>query len=474
MNSLINKFIDNSKEAIIEDVKSLIEIPSISLMKKDVDEALNWVINKANEFGLKSYTVLDNRVGVVEMGDGEETIGILTHVDVVEAEELELWNTNPFKAEIIEGSIYGRGAVDDKGPLISCLYAMKALKEAGKPLKKKIQMIIGTQEETEWSEIDTYVKNYRLPDYSFTPDGEFPITNIEKGYLDVILSFRNNDLQGCDKGINVVSIFGGKAVNVIPAKCEVELRGEVELIEKAVDNFNLNKGKKVLSLRKEENKIIVTATGSSCHSCFPDKGVNANVIVSNFLKELPLEGSTTNRITEFLSKYFTETGDLNTFGLKAGSEYLNGEFIHKTVASPTILKVKGESNSLTLNFRTAYGTTIDEIRKCFEKHKEAYSYDFEFSEPMEATYVSKECRFLHALGDSYEKNSGFQNEFVLAYGASYAKAMPKTVAFGPIFPGEEDCCHEANEFITIENLMKITKIYANALSTMAFSEESFK
>lgn len=474
MDSCINEFIDRHKEDIFEDVKSLIEIPSISLNKKEVDEALQWVIRKGEAFGLETKTLLDNKIGVIELGEGEETVGILTHVDVVGVEDLALWKTEPFKAECIDDCIYGRGAVDDKGPLVACLYAMKAIKESGKLIHKKVQMIIGTQEETEWSDIEAYVKSYKIPDYAFTPDGEFPITNIEKGYLDVSVKFKKMKEENNDQCVKVVSIGGGNTINVIPAKCEAVLRGDKDLIEKIVINYNLARNKELITLVDVGEDVVVTAMGLAAHSCFPEKGLNAIVILSDFLKELPLNNDEKKNLVEFISDVFTDNGDLSAFGLKQHSEYKDGEYVHKTVASPTILQSDEKGTSVLLNFRTAYGTLIEDIRICFENFKQQYRYDFEFMEPMEATYVSKECKFLHALAGSYEKVSGLQNEFLLAHGASYAKAMPKTVAFGPIFPGEEDCCHEANEFISKENLIKITKIYANALENMVYSKESFK
>ena len=78
----------------------------------------------------------------------------------------------------------------NKGPIISALYAMEAIRKLNIPVKKKIQLIIGTQEEVEWTDMYEYVKKYSLPDYGFTPDGQFPICNKEKGYADIVFKFR--------------------------------------------------------------------------------------------------------------------------------------------------------------------------------------------------------------------------------------------------------------------------------------------
>ena len=89
-------------------------------------------------------------------------MGILAHVDVVPAGNLADWQTPPFVLVQKESKLYGRGTLDDKGAIIASLYAMKAMKDSGMPVHKKIQLILGTQEEGEWSDIDAYVKQYPL------------------------------------------------------------------------------------------------------------------------------------------------------------------------------------------------------------------------------------------------------------------------------------------------------------------------
>ena len=145
-------------------------------------------------------------------------------MDVVDAGNRELWICDPFEGQVIDGKIYGRGAVDDKGPLIACLHAMKAVMEEERPFHKKVQMVIGTQEEVEWTDMDAYVTKYPLPDYGFTPDGEFPMCNIEKGGVDPVLRFPVSDSgENETGGLQVKEIRGGTAANIVPGECEAVL-----------------------------------------------------------------------------------------------------------------------------------------------------------------------------------------------------------------------------------------------------------
>ena len=95
-------------------------------------------------------------------------------------------------------------------------------------------------------------------------------------------------------------------------------------------------------------------------------------------------------------------------------------------------------------------------------------------EMQSAVFDSKKKPFLKAFAKAYEEVSGFKNEFSLAYGGSYAKAIPNVVAWGPIFPGEQDTCHEPNECIGIDSLLTSAKIFAQAFYEIGTTEKSFK
>ena len=173
------------RNRFLEDLKGLIQIPSVSTDKEQVENALDYFLGSAEKLGLHAEKLLDGQIGIVEMGEGAETVGILVHLDVVDIGDAGHWTVAPFDLTVKDGRVYGRGVLDDKGPAMAALYAMKAVKDCGRPLRKKVRMVIGTQEEVEWTDMNAYVEKYTLPDYSFTPDGYFPIGNVEKGYYDI-------------------------------------------------------------------------------------------------------------------------------------------------------------------------------------------------------------------------------------------------------------------------------------------------
>ena len=88
-------------------------------------------------------------------------MAVIGHLDVVPAGNG--WSRDPYGGEIEDGRIYGRGTLDDKGPVISCLFAMKSLKDAGFVPKSTIRLILGLDEESGWKGIRYYFEKKSVP-----------------------------------------------------------------------------------------------------------------------------------------------------------------------------------------------------------------------------------------------------------------------------------------------------------------------
>lgn len=182
MKKKIDAFIAENRTNIIRDIVDLVRIESVNGNQEENRRALNHILALAEKMGMKTMKSSKEDVGVIEIGQGKELIGVLTHVDVVGVGDTQKWSYPPFQGKIAKGYIWGRGVVDDKGPAIMCLYGLKAIKELKIPLNKRIWLIVGTCEESEWTDIKTFNEEFEMPDYGFSPDGDFPIYNREKGY----------------------------------------------------------------------------------------------------------------------------------------------------------------------------------------------------------------------------------------------------------------------------------------------------
>ncbi|MEY8298796.1 MAG: Sapep family Mn(2+)-dependent dipeptidase [Emergencia timonensis] len=429
------------RDKMIRDLKGLIDIPSISSDKAAVEEALDYVLKLGEQMGMRCEKVADGQVGIIEIGQGDETFGILTHVDVVNAGREELWKSPPFACEVRDGNLYGRGAIDDKGPTVAVLYAMGAAMENGKPFHKTVRLIVGTQEETEWTDMDCYTEHYPLPDYGFTPDGDFPIGNVEKGCMDVTLRFPVALVD--EASPQIVGLEAGTAFNIVPDSCSALL---------------------------SDGRVIVTE-GKAVHTCAPEKGENA-------IFQMPdlLEGVTPNgfsQVLEMVTEFFSDC-TAPKLGLRTKEEYFAGEFIHRTVFTPVLIRTSGSFVEVGINVRFAYTTTEDELLRAFRRLCEEYEGEIACVTSLPAVFVSRNTPFLEVLATAYEEATGLNPDFVLGYGGSYAKAMPGIVSFGPILPGMKDCCHEENEYIPLKALEKNCEIYYRAIEGIAQCEKSFR
>ncbi|MEY8367878.1 Sapep family Mn(2+)-dependent dipeptidase [Anaerovoracaceae bacterium 42-11] len=450
--SEVKSYMEKQCESMIKDLAEFVSIPSVAENRQDVKRALRYILNLARTMGFDAKSVLDESVGVIELGDGAETIGILSHVDVVPPGNPNVWRTPPFTLVQKDGRLYGRGAIDDKGAIIACLYAMKAVKDSGIPMHKKIQMILGTQEETEWTDMQAYVKLYPLPDYGFTPDGEFPVCNIEKGCMSMRISFPLEKITA--SGLYVTELTSDCAVNTVPGICTAKIS-------------HYEEGREVL-------QETVEATGRSVHGCQPEKGENAVFNMVQKLRAFPLaEDGVIWKTLRQLEKWFSDLyGD--EIGLSNEQQYINGEYVDKNVFSPTKIYTTKNTLEVYLDIRYAYGADDKKIIDTIASLAGNCGGEAQVITNMPAVYVDRNRPFMQAFAEAYEEGCGRTHEFVLAYGGSYAKAMPNIVSWGPIFPGEEDTCHEENEYISKKSLLENSVIFAAALAKIALSEKSFK
>ena len=449
----IERFIEDNRDLMVSRCKELVAIPSMTEDREQVSLALDYVLDLGLRMGLKTKSLLNGEIGLVEAGEGEEILGVLAHVDVVDPGDESKWISPPFEPEVREGKLYGRGTLDDKGAVIAVMTAMEALVKLGIPLNKEIQLILGTREETHWTDMEAYVEKFPLPDYGFTPDGSFPICNVEKGGMDLelIIPLEKGKPQG--KKAVLESVEAGKAVNVVPGECQA-----------------------VLKMPDGKEKQLETK-GRSVHSCQPEKGINALVEMGKQIRSMLesgiLEPTKGVKFLAMLGNRFesTEGEDL---GLYSETEYYQGEFVHRNVFSPTLAYTSGQEIHVNINVRFPYGSDEEKIRETFRNLAEEFGGLIEEKGYMPAVYVRKDRPFLKVFDQAYERVMGESGGYNLEYGGTYAKAIPDVVSWGPIFPGEEDTCHEENEYIGVDSLVKNAKIFALAMANIALTEESFR
>lgn len=146
-------------------------------------QALEHVLALAEQLGFQTVQ-LANKIGYAQYGadrpDGRY-FGVFGHVDVVELGQG--WQHAPLGGEIEDGTIYGRGVLDNKGPILANLFALAAIKECGIIPQIPIRIVFGTNEETGFGCVQHYVATQSPPLFGWTPDCKWPVVYGERGRL---------------------------------------------------------------------------------------------------------------------------------------------------------------------------------------------------------------------------------------------------------------------------------------------------
>lgn len=475
MNETLKNSVAEQKEAFIHSLQESIRIRSVREPAQPnhpygagVQRCLEHALQTAASLGLKTGN-MDNQVGWAEYGEGEEMIAILGHLDVVP--EGEGWTVEPYGGDLRDGKVFGRGAMDDKGPVFASLYALAALKASGLPIQKRIRLLLGTNEETGSNDMKYYIAHGgELPVMGFTPDGEYPVINGEKGIVNA--TFQTHYAQS--GGLQLMEIRGGDAPNVVPSSayaefsCEPEVReqmrvelGLVEPEENASGSSDVRQNEKMLKLVPMENGCRLEALGVNAHGSTPENGENAIGRLLLAMAKLPL-GEELAGIVDFLA---------GSLGMETNGEAL-GIGMRDEVSGGLTLNlgtIEGDAKSLKLQINYRYPVTKS-YEACAPRLKSKFiEAGFQLTDELHkpSLYVSADSKLVETLLEVYTEATGLPGEPKSIGGGTYAKAMPNLVAFGPIFPGDEIREHKPDEYMEVEKLMKNAEIFAEAIYRLA-------
>lgn len=463
MNNILNTYIDNIKDKIINSTCEIINIPSVF---NDNDnsgtpfgihtvEALNYILNLGKSFGFRTKNI-DNKCGYIEFGEGDKLLGIIGHLDVVPAEND--WTYSPFNSTIKNGNIYGRGAIDDKGPVIAALYAMKSVADNYK-INKRIRLILGLNEENDWKCIERYKQTEEIPDIAFSPDANFPCIYAEKTIESLYL--KQKYIKNPSLYIEKIST-NNNAINVVPKYCSVTLKfdnSKITNIKEKLDtlickyNYNIN----IEIINNSSVKLI--SFGTSAHAAHPELGINALSQLLIIIHELFSLYNVRLDILEYFVKYI---GDDYT-GKNLGIDFKDESGILTLNTAQFIL----EDNILSLGFNLRIPVTIDynRIEKEFKKYCNE-NLEIRVARIQNPLYIEKNNNIVKQLCDIFNEYNHSNLEPIAIGGGTYARAFDNCVSFGPQMPNAKDMCHQTDEYISIDNLLFCTKVYAEAILSL--------
>ncbi len=458
MNTL-EKQVLSHKDEIIDFLTRLIAVPSINAPAVDDKpygencyKALALALEEGERLGFKVKNI-ENKVGYIEYGEGEEYAAAVVHSDIVPVGDG--WETPPFEANIRNGRLYGRGACDDKGPLAAALYGMLAIKELG--IKgRKFRLIVGSDEECGMSDMLCYNENEPCPKFAFSPDSSYPIYNREMGILNTVLTLENDGI--------LKKIECGSAFNVVPdiAKATVMADNFTELKALADKEFG---GEYPIYIEQKGDLLEIIAYGKAAHAVSAKCGFNAAQNLCLFLQRC--YGDKIGRAINYIA---------DTFKMDLGGEHA-GIACEDEESGPLLMnigKINGEKKiEVCIDCRCPISVKCEDIYKILEERAVKNGFKAHMHHAMAPLYVPADAPLIKVLSSAYEKATGEKAKLCLTGGGTYSRAFPNVcVSFGMEFEGGEDCCyHQANEHILLDEFWRHTCICAHAIKEMIEYED---
>lgn len=440
------------KDEMIADIQTICRIDSVLDMStakenqpfgKGCREALDCMLSFGKRDGFEVKDV-DGYAGHIDIGEGDEVIGVLGHLDVVPVNK-EGWIYPPFSCTLHDGVLYGRGTSDDKGPTVAAYYAAKLIHDLKLPTKRKIRIIFGCDEESGSRCMKHYFSKEPFPKWAFTPDAGFPVCYGEKSGC----GFK---ITGTCPSERLVSFKAGQRANIVPEIATAVVLGNIEDYQASFDAF-LKENEVTGTLEKVDAGVQITLVGKSAHASLPDLGRNAVVILSKYLNEV-----IHHPLAQWIDQYFQNDNHARKLGF-----YFNGAMGEITV-NLGIINYEDEKVNIVLDCRCPHDMDFDHMTLCM--HEALASLGWQ-EEHMVGPYlfVDPESELIQKLHHAYVKHTGDVNAKPMTMGGgTYAKAMPNTcVAFGMEFPDSPNQIHENNEILRIDELLLGCAIYAEAL-----------
>jgi len=485
---------------LLADLTDLLAVPSVKDMRTATPEtplgvesarALAHVLALAEREGLRTvahkgvvgYAEFGPTAGDGKGGEGSahngggsggcvsaEYVAVLSHVDVVPA--TGDWTTPPFAPTVRDGKVYARGALDDKGPAMAAFYALLIVKELGLPLRRRIRLIFGADEETGMACMDTYNKLEPPPIAGFTPDADFPIVHAEKGQVNVRMMMRLSETPYADgaaedPSLGLASFVSGTAANMVPDTAEAVVQGSrvsLDAIAAAFEQYCTAKKLKG-SFRPDvaDGAVVFCLEGKSAHGMAPESGNNAGLRLLEFLGLHSFTGVAEQFIRCACELFVGDTSG-EALGIACRDDVTGA-----LTVNVGLLRFDRETDEayFQLNIRFPSCGDGEAIMSIVRGHVEKFGFVLTAPSFKTPHQVPADHPMIRTLQRVYREETGNEATLLSTGGGTYASKLPGCVAFGPLFPGEPDTAHQPDENISIDSLLKMTAIYARAIFELA-------
>lgn len=463
----ISRWAEAHREEMLEDIKRLIRIRSDRGEAEPgkpygpgPDAALQAALSMAQQYGFytKNY---DGYVGTADLlAENDHNLDILAHLDCVPV--ADGWMvTEPFDPVVADGKLYGRGAADDKGPAVAALYAARCVKELGLPVKRNVRIVWGCDEECGSSDLEHYYAKEPEAAYTFSPDADFPVINIEKGGMQGNITAKYPKSAALPR---VEAMDAGLKINVVPDRCRTVIAGMRKTVAEIYCAAVTEDTGVVFSITEDgKDKIIIDAQGTGAHAAEPQSGNNAITASLALVASMHLAPCKQFEALTALSQLLPH-GDYLGKGLGVNmADDISGEL----TLSLNIIHVTATEFSAQFDSRTPVCANEENMKAVAEKNCAARGLKLEDTPMRPPHHVPGDSPFVQLLLKAYEKYTGVTGAKPIAIGGgTYCHELKNGVAFGCTMPGTDNRMHGNDEFAVVDELVASVKIFADVIASL--------
>ncbi len=403
---------------------------------------------------------------------GAPVVGLVVHGDVQPADARE-WKVPPFAGEVRDGEVWGRGAADDKGPLVQALLAMATLRGSALQRTVTVRLLVGSTEESGANDVTEYLKTHQPPDFSLVLDSDFPVVVGEKAWTAVLVSAPARPGPTGEAPFEVTGFEAGLGTAIVPDRATLRLRWV-----QGPPQWEAWLAKLAARTPSEGTHLEVTGTGAERTLTVLGKSAHAGVALAqgrNALVSLA-------RLVDGLLPA-SPAADLLSFCVQAGQD-LSGTGLGLPRVPPpwngfdvnvaTVKAVEGGGWTLALNVRAPpalYGQALRnhleaQVRAFDERTGARLSLTGGYYEDVPLV-LDPEGRLVRRLLAAYARATGVRAEPVTSAGGTYAKRFPRSIAFGMWFRTKPYPGHAADEHVSLVDLQTGTRILLETLADLA-------
>lgn len=410
------------------------------------------------DFKDKGYVI------IIGLGDNKDRLGIITHGDI-QPSNAKKWHQSPFDLDLTSqpGKLIGRGSEDDKGPISSALYAMKAIKDQGIKLNKRIELYIYMAEESDWQPLQAFIKHNSLPQLNITLDSEYPVVTAEKAYGTISMTFPE---QAIDKSKTYLKHYsGGFFGSQIPEDAKVVIANASKALAKKIKAKAQTHNGISYDFQWQADQLTITALGKSAHSSTPEHGVNAITHLADLLSEQTWPNNASGALVNFINDLLG-TG---LYGKKFGDIAYRDVFMGDLTVAPTVLKQLDDAIVLNINTRRPRGKTnqqlTKEIQDALAHWQQKSGVNLQgISSKLGQPFVQTGAPHIETLLSVFSHYTGIKDAKPISIGGgTNSRLFPNAVSFGPSMPNVAYTGHTEGEFITMKQFVLNLKMYTAAL-----------